>query len=102
MPNYASPKNIISFKSSLIFSVAILVFLGTINLVNTNILATEGAIVSQVELSTLNLEKENQDLSIKISELSRLSDLEGHAFTVGFKRSENVVFAPKTNAFALR
>ena len=79
-----------------------MVLLGIVNLVNTNILATQGALVSEVELNTLNLEKENQDLSIKISELSRLSDLESHAYMAGFKRSDNVVFAPNTNAFALR
>lgn len=80
----------------------ILVLLGIINLVNTNILATQGALVSEVELSTLALEKENKDLSIRISELSRLTDLESHALAAGFRRSENVVFAPNTNTFALR
>lgn len=86
----------------MIFSVAIFAVLAITNLINTNILATQGALVSETELSTLRLEKENQILNFKIAEYSRLAELESQATQIGFQRTHNIVFAPNTNTFALR
>lgn len=86
----------------MVFSLVVFAFLSVSNLVRTNILATEGAVVSEIEATTLKLEKENRTLSVKISERSRLAELEAYATNLGFVRTNNMVFVPNTNTFALR
>lgn len=76
--------------------------MATTNLVSSNILSTQGITVSSQESETLNLEKENQALLVKIEEASRLQDLEQIAKNQGFKRVSNIVFAPTSSTVALR
>lgn len=86
----------------MVVSLVVFAFLSASNLIRTNILATEGAVVSEIESKTLKLEKENRILSVKISELSRLAQLEADAVNLGFVRTSNMVFVPNSNTFALR
>jgi hypothetical protein len=72
------------------------------NLISTNILSTEGIKVSESEILTMNLEKENQALQIKIEEESRLRELELSASARGFVRTKNLVFVPTPATVALR
>lgn len=83
-------------------TVFMLVGLAVINLVSTNILATQGFAVSESETKTLLLEKENHRLSVKIEEAARLGGLEEMAIQNGFIRSKSIVFAPTPPTFASR
>ncbi len=83
-------------------TVFLLVGLAIINLVSTNILATQGFAVSESETRTLKLEKENHQLSVKIEEAARLGSLEAMAVQSGFVRSKSIVFAPTPPTFASR
>lgn len=76
--------------------------LAAINLVGTNALATEGIAVSEAETKTLKLEKENQQISVRIEEASQLKTIEALAENRGFQRSKNIVFVPTPPTFAQR
>ena len=76
--------------------------LAAINLVGTNALATEGIAVSEAETQTLKLEKENQQISVRIEEASQLKTIEALAENRGFQRSKNIVFVPTPPTFAQR
>lgn len=72
------------------------------NLVSTNVLSTQGINVSVAEIETLNLEKINQTLLVKIEEQSKLRDVEQTALSHGFVRTNNLVFVPTPATVALR
>ena len=76
--------------------------LAVMNLIGTNILSTQGIAVSEAETHTLQLEKENQQLSVKIEEAVRLGGLEDTARQNGFIRSKSIVFVPSPPTFASR
>ncbi|KKS94638.1 MAG: hypothetical protein UW68_C0001G0006 [Candidatus Collierbacteria bacterium GW2011_GWB1_44_6] len=76
--------------------------LAVMNLIGTNILSTQGIAVSEAETHTLKLEKENQQLSVKIEEAVRLGGLEDTARQNGFIRSKSIVFVPSPPTFASR
>ena len=76
--------------------------LAVINLVGTNALSTQGIAVSESETKTLKLEKENQLLSVKIEESTRLQSIEQLAEFRGFIRSKSIVFVPTPPTFASR
>ena len=76
--------------------------LAVMNLIGTNILSTQGFAVSEAETHTLKLEKENQQLSVKIEEAVRLGGLEDTARQNGFIRSKSIVFVPSPPTFASR
>lgn len=78
------------------------IVMASLNLIATNTLATEGVSVSEAETKTLSLEKENQELTIKIEENSQLKNIEQVALERGFIRSKNVVFVPTPPTFAQR
>ncbi len=80
----------------------VFVGLAALSLVGTNALATEGVAVSQAETKTLSLEKENQEISVKIEEASQLKNIESLAESRGFIRSSNIVFVPTPPTFASR
>lgn len=102
MPNLESLKKIINYKVAYTLTVVVFVGLATINLICTNILATEGIAVSEAETKTLNLEKENQIISVKIEEASQLKNIEELAESRGFERSKNIVFVSAPPTFAKR
>ena len=95
-------KKIISYKTAFIFTMVVFVGLAALSLVGTNALATEGVAVSQAETKTLSLEKENQEISVKIEEASQLKNIESLAESRGFIRSSNIVFVPTPPTFASR
>ena len=76
--------------------------LAAINLIGTNILSTQGYVVSELETKTMALEKENQQLSVKIEEATTLSSLQELALQRGYIRSKSIVFVPATSTFASR
>lgn len=102
MPNYDSQKKLISYHSVFAITGVVLFGLAAINLIGTNILSTQGFAVSESETKTLQLEKENQKLSVKIEEATTLTSLEKLAENRGFIRSKSIVFVPSTSTFASR
>lgn len=102
MPNYVSFKKIFNIQIFTTLSVVCLLFIIVVNLVTTNVLSTQGVGVNNSEIETLALEKENQVLSIKIEEESRLKEIEFAAASQGFQRTSNIVFAPTISTVALR
>ncbi len=102
MPNYALSKKIYSLKHLTSVSVVLLILAVLINLVSTNILSTQGISVNVSQTETIRIEKENQILSVKIEEESRLKEVEKLAQEKGFVRSGNIVFAPTNSTVALR
>ncbi len=80
----------------------ILATLAAVNLVGTNMLSTQGFAVSELETKTLTLEKENQQLSVKIEEATTLAALQELALQRGYIRSKSIVFVPATSTFASR
>ena len=102
MPNYASLKNIFNIKTLTSLSLVCLAFAIVTNLVSTNILSTQGISVNLAESETLKLEKENQILAVKIEEESKLQQIEKLAQLQGYKRVDNIVFAPTSSTVALR
>ncbi len=102
MPNLGSLKKLFNYKSALTITAVAFLGLATINLVGTNALATEGIAVSDAETKTLSLEKENQIISVRIEEASRLKTIEALAENRGFERSKNIVFVPTPPTFAQR
>lgn len=102
MPNLGSLKKLFNYKTAFTLTTVVFIGLATINLVGTNVLATEGVAVSEAETKTLRLEKENQIISIKIEEASQLKNIEKLAENRGFERSKNIVFVPTLPTFAKR
>lgn len=102
MPNLESLKKIINYRAVYILTVVVFVALAAINLIGTNVLATEGIAVSEAETKTLSLEKENQIISVKIEEASQLKNIEELAESRGFERSKNIVFVSTPPTFAKR
>ncbi|HBC44607.1 MAG: hypothetical protein UX08_C0001G0040 [Candidatus Collierbacteria bacterium GW2011_GWB1_45_35] len=102
MPNLDSLKKLINYHFVFITTAVLFVGLTVINLVGTNILATQGFAVSESDSKTFMLEKENQRLSVKIEESVRLSDLEEKAKQSGFIRSKSIVYLPTPPTFASR
>lgn len=102
MQSLESLKKIISYKTAVIFTAVVFVGLSALSLVGTSALATEGVVVSDAETKTLALEKENQEISVKIEEASQLKNIESLAESRGFIRSSNIVFVPNSPTFASR
>lgn len=102
MPNLGSPKKLVNYKTAFIITTVVFVGLATLNLIGTNVLATEGITVSEAETKTLKLEKENQIISVRIEEASQLKTIEMLAEDRGFERSRNIVFVPTPPTFAER
>lgn len=100
--NLDSLKKIFRYKNIFTATVAIFVIFATINLIGTNILSTQGSIVSESETQTLKLEKENRQLSVKIEESVKLAGLEDLATQKGYVRSHSIVFVPTASTFASR
>lgn len=69
---------------SLKITAALVVVLAVLNIVGTNLLATQGQELEQIHQKTLQLENENQILSNKIAHHSSLSYLEDQAQEKGF------------------
>lgn len=102
MPNLGSLKKLINFRAAYTLTAVAFICLATINLIGTNVLATEGIAVSEAETKTLKLEKENQIISVRIEEASQLKTIEALAENRGFERSKNIVFVPTPPTFAER
>lgn len=102
MPNLDSLKKIINYNTVLAVTAFLLVGLSIVNLISTNVLATQGFAVSESEVKILSLEKENRQLSVKIEEAAKLSGLEETAKQSGFIRSKSIVFVPTPPTFASR
>jgi len=102
VPNLESLKKIINYRAVYTLTAVAFVGLAAINLIGTNVLATEGIAVSEAETKTLNLEKENQIISVKIEEASQLKNIEELAESRGFERSKNIVFVSTPPTFAKR
>lgn len=102
MPNLDSLKKLFKYQTVFTISAVILVGLTIINLVSTNMLATQGFAVSESEIQILKIEKENHQLSVKIEEAARLGGLEAEAMREGYIRSKSIVFAPTSPTFASR
>lgn len=64
--------------------------LGVVNLIATNLLATEGVKVSQISDQTAFLVKENQYLSNMLSRSKSLAQIEAKALELGFSRVAQV------------
>ena len=69
---------------SLKITAALVVVLAILNIVGTNLLATQGQELEQIHQKTLQLENENQILANKIAHFSSLSYLEEQAQEKGF------------------
>lgn len=102
MPNLGSLKKLINYKTVFFITAVFFVGAAAANLIGTNALATEGAAVSEVEAQTLNLEKENQNLSVKIEDTTQLKNIEAMAENQGYVRTSNIVFVPTPPTFASR
>lgn len=102
MPNLDSLEKSPKYPTVFKVTVLLLLSLTVINLVGTNMLATQGFAVSESETNTLRLEKENRQLSVKIEEAARLRGLEAMATQNGYIRAQSVVFAPTPPTFASR
>lgn len=102
MQNYVSQKKLFNYKTVFTLTVFVLVSLAAVNLIGTNILSTQGFAVSEDETRTIALEKENQQLSVKIEEATTLGSLQKLADERGFIRTKSIVFVPGTSSFASR
>jgi Na+-transporting NADH:ubiquinone oxidoreductase subunit NqrC len=100
--NLESLKKLINYKAAFTITAVVFVGLAALNLICTNVLATEGIAVSEAETKTIKLEKENQIISVKIEEASQLKNIEALAENRGFIRSKNIVFVPTPPTFAQR
>lgn len=69
---------------SLKITAALVVVLAILNIVGTNLLATQGQELEQIHQKTLQLENENQIIANKIAHYSSLSYLENKAQDKGF------------------
>ncbi len=69
---------------SLKITAALVVVLAILNIIGTNLLATQGQELEQIHQKTLQLENENQILANKIAHCSSLSYLEEQAKEKGF------------------
>lgn len=102
MPNLDSLKKLVNYQTIFTVTVFLLVSLTAINLISTNMLATQGFAVNETEIKTLKLEKENRQLSVKIEEAAKLGGLEEMAMSSGFVRIKSIVFVPSPSTFASR
>jgi len=102
VPNLGSLKKLINYQTALSITAVCFVVMSALNLMGTNSLATEGVAVSEAETKTLQLEKENQMLSVKIEEAVQLKNIEKMAIERGFIRSNYIVFVPTPATFAQR
>jgi hypothetical protein len=102
VPNLESLKKLINYKTAFFITAVFFAGSAAVNLVGTNALATEGAAVSEVEAQTINLAKENQNLSVKIEETTQLKNIEALAESRGYVRSNSIVFVPTPPTFASR
>jgi len=82
-----------------LFSLVVLVIL---NLIGTNVLATQGFAVNELEMQTLKLEKENRALKVKIEERVNLREISQLAQNQGFSKASDIVFMPTPPTTAWR
>jgi len=102
VPNLDSLKKLLNYQTVFTVTAFLLLSLTVVNLVSTNMLATQGFAVSESETNTLKLEKENHRLSVKIEEAARLRGLEETATQNGFVRVKSIVFVQAPPTFASR
>jgi len=102
VPNLGSLRKIVNYKTAFTITAVAFVGFAAVNLFCTNALSTEGIAVSETETKTLQLEKENQIISVKIEEANKLKNIEMLAQSRGFVRSKNIVFVPQAPTFAQR
>lgn len=102
MPNLDSLEKILINKITVFSSLFILFALATANLIGTNVLATRGFDLSNVESKTFAFEKENHELQVKIEESTQLVSMEKTAVSRGFTRANAIVFVSTPPATAMR
>lgn len=83
-------------------SVVALIVAIVANFVGTNALATKGFAVSEAESKTIQIEKQNRELRVKIEEKSNLQGMASQAEFRGFINASNIVFIPTPPTTALR
>jgi len=102
VPNLDSLERILNNKLTYGISFAALGVLIAINLIGTNALATQGFAVNDLEIKTLELESENEQLKVKIEEIANLKETSALAKTRGFLKARDIVFMPTPPTTALR
>ena len=80
----------------------VLVSLIAANLIGTNVLATEGFAMNDVEQRIISLEKENHEMRVKIEESVNLKTIEKLAQSQGYFNAKNIVFTSIPSTTALR
>lgn len=102
MQNLDSLENIINNKLTVGITILALVGVALTNLVGTNMLATRGFDLTNIETKTLSLEKENRQIQVSIDENSQFSKLENSAISSGYHQLNDIVFMPTPATTAMR
>lgn len=86
MQNLESVKKTSRFVRLIAFTYMTAFVLALANLVGTNALATEGAVLDSLSTKTYEITKQNKDLEVAINRGSNLSYIEDTAKQMGFVR----------------
>lgn len=102
MQNLDSLEKIISNRLTIGITIFSLFAIAITNLIGTNMLATRGFDLAEIETKTLNLEKENRQIQVSIDEKSQFSKLEEVATSKGYHQLNDIVFMPTPATTAMR
>lgn len=75
--------------------------LGIANLIATNIVATQGIRLNNLNTKTALLAKENEILTGRLNEIRSLAEIESRALSLGMVRTNQIVHISGENLYAL-